>query len=302
VVAIDISDPSKPHEVARWNRPSVDWDVHGVTVGPDGKRLYVVAVGAPVRMAILDVSAVQARTPGATIRAVSELTMDGTGMGQFAEPVTISGKPYVVAEAIHAPLVTEYAARCGHDWYSAPYATPSLIDISDETKPRAVGYMRLEINDPGQCSTLVHDPTYLGYGNLQCTPDDPLHTKMLACAYGEAGVRVIDVRDPMRPREIAYYKPAPVGTLLRKGSYFGEFGSGFVAPAAQAQIEQLRKSGQYRPPTNDHTADATLFVRFMNGGREIGFVSGDGGFHIVRFSDQVIAAERELFSRAAKAP
>jgi hypothetical protein len=67
---------------------------------------------------------------------------------------------------------------------------------------------------------------------------------------------------------------------VRRGSFFGTFGEVFTTPA----LEAVKKSPNYRPMTNDHTADATLYVQFI-GPKEIWFVSSDGGFHIVRLAD-----------------
>jgi len=92
-------------------------------------------------------------------------------------------------------------------------AFPRIFDITDETRMRMVGEFRLESND--RC---LDDPQWAeanragGYG---------LHYNSVAdAAYGYvalgmfnfmgSGLRVVDLRDPTHPREIAYYHPGDI--------------------------------------------------------------------------------------------
>ena len=49
--------------------------------------------------------------------------------------------------------------------------------------------------------------TSLTYSSHYCAVDDPNHTTAVACSWIGSGVRVFDIRDPRKPREIAYYNP-----------------------------------------------------------------------------------------------
>jgi hypothetical protein len=48
------------------------------------------------------------------------------------------------------------------------------------------------------------------YDVHHCTPDRPVDSTIMACPYFKGGVRVLDIRDPLRPRDLAYVN---VGTL-----------------------------------------------------------------------------------------
>ena len=86
-----------------------------------------------------------------------------------------------------------------------------IIDISDETKPRVISKLMLETHDPANCDKVVPDLTGLltfTYGSHYCSVDNIHKATTLACGYFNSGIRVFDIRDPVRPREIAYYNPA----------------------------------------------------------------------------------------------
>jgi hypothetical protein len=60
------------------------------------------------------------------------------------------------------------------------------------------------------------DPTWqvaaglFQYDDHYCTPDRLHDPTILACAQIMSGLRVYDIRDPLHPREIAYYNPGTV--------------------------------------------------------------------------------------------
>jgi hypothetical protein len=147
-----------------------------------------------------------------------------------------------------------------------------IIDLGNEKELATVSKFMLEVHDPANCSKVMYDPTVeFGCGSLTSDVDDP-DGKLLACGYMESGLHVFDIRDPVNPREIAYYKPAAQRTRSRPGSIF-------------------HKLWGHR----DHTADAVMHPLFRNGAQEIWFASADGWFHIVRFSKRLKMLNRQLF-------
>ena len=85
-----------------------------------------------------------------------------------------------------------------------------IIDISDETKPTVVSKQMLEAYDPKNCAQVLPDLAGLGsftYGAHYCSVDNKKNATTLACAYFNSGIRVFDIRNPVRVKEIAYFNP-----------------------------------------------------------------------------------------------
>ena len=82
--------------------------------------------------------------------------------------------------------------------------------MSNEKKPKVISKLMLETHDPANCAKVVPDLTGLTgflYGSHYCSVDNYQKATTLVCGYFNSGVRVFDIRDPVRPREIAYYNP-----------------------------------------------------------------------------------------------
>ena len=70
------------------------------------------------------------------------------------------------------------------------------------------------------CAQVIPDLTGLSgftYGSHYCSVDNKQNATTLACGYFESGIRVFDIRNPQRPKEIAYYNP-PAVTAPSPGS------------------------------------------------------------------------------------
>jgi hypothetical protein len=96
-----------------------------------------------------------------------------------------------------------------------PFPTARIVDIDNEKKPKLVSKLVLEMNDPAKCAQVIPDIvglTIFSYGTHYCSVDNRHNATTLACDEFNSGIRVFDIRNPERPKEIAYFNPAGVTT------------------------------------------------------------------------------------------
>jgi hypothetical protein len=227
IYAIDISNTTKPKLISKWDNTATDRGIHGYQLSPDGNRLYATSfgqgdavaarVGGPNNgLIILDTSEIQARKANAQMKVVSTLYWGDGGGAQHTIPIKVGGKPYVVfvdEAGSGGNNAAGYQASCDKGLYPWPIAR--LIDVADEKNPKVASRLALEMHDPKNCSKTLPDVaglTSFTYGSHYCSVDDVANATTLACGYFESGIRVFDIRDPLRPKEIAYYNPASVTT------------------------------------------------------------------------------------------
>lgn len=243
LAAIDVTDPARPWKV--WEGALF---VHGLSVSRSGERLYV---ADPINghLAILDSSEVQARVGNPEMREVSRLTWDTVSIPQNTAPMTIDGKPYVLE-------FDEFGFRfTGFPQDSHQVGAARIVDISDERKPRVVSNLRLEVNQRDQHRRFGGDTGAFnfvqGYSAHYCSiprPDDP---GIVACSFIASGLRIFDIRNPRRPREVAYYVAPPEASETTLG------------PAANFAVSK---------------------PAFAPGRREVWYTDINSGFHALRLS------------------
>jgi hypothetical protein len=272
---VDTTDPSNPKHLLNWQFLG-DGRPHDVNVSKDGTRLYSGQPGTfgntgssigPNGLVILDVSEVQNRVPDPQIRIVSRLFWADSGQAEQMLPITIKGRPYIIStdESGGQGGAGGFPAACARGAH--PHGFAQLIDISDERNPRLVSRLMLEASVNANCQQQLNDPPDVGgarpdYSGERCTVDRENNATLAACGYRDAGLRVFDIRDPYRPKEIAYYKPAAARTAFLPGS-------GSWAPGADRTVDRIAG-----------------LPRFVRHGQElhIWFVSDDNGFQIVRLT------------------
>ena len=223
---------------------------------------------------ILDVSDIQFRRPNPQIRVVSTLFWNDQGQAEQMLPFTYHGRSYIVStdESGGQGGVGGLPAACARG--ASPYGYSNIIDITDETKPRIVAKIMLEVHDPQNCAEFLDEPreatgALLDYSTERCALDRTNNPTLIACGSRGTGTRVYDFRDPLHPQEIAYWKgPAPRTAFLP--------GSGSWEPGADETVE--RQAGLPR----------FVKVKAANGkGHELQlWLVGDGnGFQVLRFTD-----------------
>jgi len=200
ITALDITNPSVP--VILWL--GLGYVAHGMNVSDDGNRLYIADIadfGSNAGLTILDVSAIQQRKPLPQPTRVSHISWPEVSIPQTAIPVSIGGHPYLVE-------VDEFSRQIS----SAPDAkigAARMIDIADDTHPKVVSNMRLEVDMPAnRAGDQKNDPGgnngALGYAAHYCAVPSRVDPGVVACSFMASGMRLFDIRDPVHPKEIAY--------------------------------------------------------------------------------------------------
>jgi len=245
--AIDLTIPSRPRLIATFDVKKDSpigkkGGAHGLSVSPDGNRLYGVAwqrvegaEGAdpnsePMNgFLVLDTSEVQARKPNAEIKLISATAFRDGSFAQHTIETKIGGKPYLVmvdeggSAGLGDPATVANACKIG----LAPFPMARIYDMADEKDPKLVSKLGLETHDPKNCDSILPDLTGLSiftYGSHYCSVDSRENATALACSYFNSGIRVFDIRDPAHPREIAYFNPAGA-TESMLGSYHTQTGN-----------------------------------------------------------------------------
>src|SRR5581483_9777184 len=164
--AIDASDTAKLHVIATWIPPQSDWFVHSLTLNGDGSRAYAsISSDSGSVLAILDVGDIQERRPDAQFKMISHVSWNDSNGQEFALPIEIQGRPYVVTTdilgAILIPMgsgkrqpakTTCAAGKLG-------WGVERIVDISDERSPKLISKVVLEVAAPENCAKVMYDPT-----------------------------------------------------------------------------------------------------------------------------------------------
>jgi hypothetical protein len=242
--AIDVTDPTHPKYITTFDMKTLGLAAHGLSVSNDGNRVYGVSPGFPPSIAsltdptvaptngfvILDTSEVQARLPNPQIKVISKFLFKDGSVAQHTIPVSIRGKPYIIhvdEGGSGGIFYAGWAGSCAAGF--PPFPMARIVDISDETNPRQVSELRMQINDPSKCASVLPDLVGLSiftYGTHYCSVDNRNNATTLACGMFNSGLRIFDIRNPSRPKEIAYYYPAGATTL--SGGSNHPLGNNFV--------------------------------------------------------------------------
>jgi hypothetical protein len=298
LIAVDVTDPRHPKELLDWSFPhgeaggaEAHQACHRISLNqftvdghPPDTLLFCGVVGHRVRpgvyssgngLVIYDVSQVQDRLPHPVIKVLSSLYWVNGYVGIQPDLAFIHGTPYVgVGDECGSggcadPAGAIAACRAG----LPPFGFERLIDIAHVAKPKLVAQLMIGVDDPKNCALTQKDITATmggyGYSLHDCTFDNPLHATLLACSSHQSGVRVFDIHDPRRPREIAYFVgPAPPHPdQIDPGSLLNPFQG-------------------VKPPINFAWSKAHSRFVWRNGHLYLWVTSSHGGFYTLRFENQ----------------
>jgi hypothetical protein len=338
---VDLSDPSNAKELPPWQflgdgRSHENWlNPKFLYPGlPEGTRLYAGQPGlfgnagssiGPDGLVIEDVSDYQFRRPNPQIRIISKLFWADQGTAESMIPVKIKGHSYLIStdEAGGASGSTGWAGACVRG--ASPFGYPQIIDVAHETNPKIIAKLRLQVSDPANCAALLAEtppdapgtapgtnlPAISGttnYSEETCVADNPEDTKMLACGFQNAGLRVFDVSEPTHPKEIAYWKSGAVRTKVLAASGSWAMGVDRTVDKIAHWVRWVvvdkdndRGNGNDRDYNKDNGKENGNDRDNGKGpgrGREVQLwtVSDGHGFQVLSFSNGFEAQHRDLFS------
>ncbi|MCW2608254.1 MAG: hypothetical protein JWO60_2947 [Frankiales bacterium] len=246
IVAIGLEDPTAPkplHVGAHFT--------HGVSVSEDGRRAYlslfppsVLAPRGtardllpPAGLRILDIGQIKDRVAVPQVPTVSDTTWPTVSFPQNSVPLRIGGKRYLLEFDEFSDVASRIAGAV------------RIIDLTDEKAPRVVSDLRLEANQSEHLDEQADDPgagaALGGYTAHYCAAPSRVDPGIVACSFILSGLRVFDVRDPLRPREVAYDSP---------------------------------------PQPGDTVAAAVSAPAFVPERREVWYTDGSAGFRVVRLN------------------
>jgi hypothetical protein len=328
---VDLTDPSNAKQLPTWNfagdgRPhSLDLNPQGFAPGlGEGTRAYMGQgrswpfADAQDGLVITDVSDYQLRLPNPQIRIISTLFYPDQGTAESMVPLKIKGHPYILSldEAGAASGAGGWPVACQRGVGAFGY--PQIIDVADELHPKIISKVRLEVADPANCAALLAEtppdvpgtapgtnlPAISGttnYSGEACIADNPDDTKMIACGFQNAGLRVFDVSDPTHPKEIAYWKSGAVRTRVLPAS-------GSWAAGVDRTVDKIahwvrwvvvgKGKGQDKAGQNGNGNGIGNGVGGEPGNSadiQLWTVSDGHGFHVLRFAKSFTAQHKDLF-------
>jgi hypothetical protein len=205
MVVVDLSDPANPELLLTYP----EHGGHDLDLSPDGNRAYIAGEGGLI---ILDTSDIQRRKRNPEIRVVSTTTWpSGLSLtSHTAKWVLIKGKPFILSSNEAFKTTCDGRPQARH------------IDISNERKPVVVAEYGLEVNDAELCTEHRLEQDGLSYNVHYIGVDNKFDARLVAWNWFASGVRVFDLAQPAKPREIAYYVVPPKRDVAQKGGLFAE--------------------------------------------------------------------------------
>jgi len=216
----DLSDPRQPRFIRNYGlqgqQPgasgSVPTGLHGaISTGPAGNRVYFGhGTSSGGIMQIADREKLLKGAPG-DLRSpqVGRYDLDYSYGAHTAFPLTgmeVTGPDGKKTKRDFVAVTNEALA----DGCGGAQQKVWFIDVSDEAKPKVASTWALDVKSGDYCNR----PGRIGAHSSNESFSEVYYRRILFIAHFNAGVRVLDIRDPYRPREIAYYVPEGSGRAV----------------------------------------------------------------------------------------
>jgi hypothetical protein len=214
VFAVDITDPMRPSVITSNFVDTQGGPIgsHDLSIGKDGTRGYFTFPSLfnafNGTLAIVDTSEVQARAPNARGRSIKDLEWQDGAASQYPIPITYRGEDYL--------MVTDElgSGGCG-DPQKPHFGYAHIFDIRDELHPVVSAEIKTAAQDSTNCEQATQSAgTFFGVGTHYCNVDRRDDPRLLSCGLWAGGVRVFDIRNPWRPKEVAYFDTAGVDDMV----------------------------------------------------------------------------------------
>jgi hypothetical protein len=260
---MDISDMAHPRVIGKLQatRPdgsSFEFAPHEISFSADERRIYagvIASKGGDLNLGqklfppnreelgtegggiyIFDNSDLVDGKPDPKLRLIGTVPHGGW---HSVMPATINGVPYLVG---------------GSELTACPGTWPRISNIADEKNPFVAGEFRLAMNHPENCPATT--AAEKGSGGIIPAPgtaalhfndvDSATDTRLGLFNFLWAGLRIVDLKNPAAPVEVAYFKPGDacgghVRYLSKSGEIWLSCGqSGFyvlaLKPALRAEL------------------------------------------------------------------
>ena len=236
VWAVDLSDPARPIIVRPFglvgqepgSRAAVSPPgAHEATLSPDGTRLFIAyGTGRHGSMQIVDVQKLLSCRPACPekpsaedllLAQVGRLDMPRFWGGHTAWPVIGIEVPEHAKFIRASPrdfvvLVSEsFAHGCREDAHDMVF----LVDITDETRPFPVANYQVPESEGQFCSRGGR----FGAHSVNWSYNPNFYKRLIAVSYFNAGVRMVDIRDPFHPKEAGFFIPEVMGKTDMQSRY-----------------------------------------------------------------------------------
>lgn len=206
IFAVDLTSPKQPKIIPA----EFEHGAHDLFVAKEGTRGYfavpdvltqALGVGA---FAVMDLSQIQARAPNAKATEISEMTWEDGSTSQYPILITYRGKDYLM-------INDELGSGACDDPKKPQWGYARILDLSDEKKPTLVSLIKTEAQDPKNCQaagSAEGSTSGFGVGTHYCNVDRLDNPRLLSCGIQAGGIRIYDIRNPWRPKEVAYFSRA----------------------------------------------------------------------------------------------